>query len=37
MRYNTRIELERIKTLEEDMLMIRMTRMEPAWLYERLL
>ena len=33
----TRLEVERIPNIEEDMLMIGMTRMEPAWCYERLM
>ena len=34
--YNPRLEVEKIKNLEEDMLMIRMMRTEIAWSYNRL-
>ena len=36
-RYNTRLEVESIKKLKEDMLMIRIMNTDPDWLYERLM
>ena len=37
MRYTPMIKVERILKIEEDMLMIRMKRMEPAWRSERIM
>ena len=35
--YNSSLDMERILNLEEDMFMIKMMSMDPAWRYDRLL